>query len=309
MKDAHEKIEITEFTSKGFVIMVISTIILLFVVVFTVAYLVCGIKNLLLVFAIYFGALSVVLNFFFTNPGAYETHLLLNKFNGKFRAVFGGWKRKYLWEVVVDIIDLKGGIISDIPQTFSTSDGEVSGTVSILTKVNAGKTTDSPEDRSLNIATFASNDEEAVKEMIESGVLDELREFFNGITTNKAVKSDSDEIMPIVMKGLEHLQEELKAEVIELKIKNLDFSEETKKSKNSQFRGGVVETTIHRLMEKFKISFAEAQEVALVTVDGIRQNKNINDINISGVSPELVKEAAAIAKGVTSVIDKSKKTK
>jgi len=72
--------------------------------------------------------LIVIYKFFFAAPEAYHAYLLQDGFNYKYRAKFK-FGIKLPWEDVIEIINLKSMALIEIPQVFSTNDGEAKGTL------------------------------------------------------------------------------------------------------------------------------------------------------------------------------------
>jgi hypothetical protein len=302
----HTRAECAEFEGPDvwYGSLVIILALLTYFFVFLIMELLLGIENSWFTIGVTMLVLRFMVPLVTTSPSAFVAELLLNQINGRMRVVFSGLQFILPWERIEEPIDQKADITANIPMILSTKDGEVKGTLSIRAKPDLGTPSDLPRVRSEHAIRYASNTEAAIAEMIEATCLDRVRAHVNDKTTDEAVLID--DIRTELDDKLDYIEKQLSIDILECVLKDLDYSDETKKSKNSEFKGSTLRKMISDLMDpKFGYTKQEAKDIVLVTMDGVRQSKDVKEFNLAGIPPILEK---FLEEFLTKYFDKSSKT-
>ena len=225
-----------------------------------------------------------------------EAHVLLDSFSKKNRVMFQGFYWKLPWETIDFLVDLEGVIDSDITETFPTSDGSISATVSIMSKPDSGSILNLDEvGRSKKIINYIKYTPAAIKGIQEACAKKAMRERFARCTSEGAKSLGSEQILN--RSDFCRVAEEISIRVIECPVKDVDYNEEIQHARNAVGKAHALAAMVEALKTS-GYTPEEAKAIAPLLDKDINLKKQINDVNFNGLSmpPELIKAISSLIK-------------
>lgn len=210
-----------------------------------------------------------------------ECHVLLNYFTKKNRSVFEGFYWKLPWEKIQFIEDLEVTIDSDISETFTTTDGSMLVTISLMSKPDSGLDSKNENERSEKMATYVKFKKETKKGMQEARAKEVMREIFKTKTCVEAKALNHNDILK--KSDFSHLENEVSIKVIECPVKDVDYNKEVQNARNAVAKAEAL-GDMKKALEKSGYTPEEAKAIAPLLDKDISLTKQIHDFNVNGLS-------------------------
>lgn len=206
-----------------------------------------------------------------------ECHVLLDFFTKKSRSVFEGFYWKLPWESVQFTIDLEANIDSNVTETFPTTDGSMTITVSIMSKPESGLE-ETEIQRSQRMVIFVKF-KNTVAEMQESRAKEVMREIF---ADKSCVEAKALHHADILKKSdFDDLATDISIRIIKCPVKDVDYNEEVQKIQNELSKAKILDGIV-TILKKTGYTLKEAKALAPLLGENSNIKKIVNDYNLNG---------------------------
>jgi regulator of protease activity HflC (stomatin/prohibitin superfamily) len=221
-----------------------------------------------------------------------QAGILLNAFSKKSRAVFEGFYFRLPWEQVSYKIDLEATIDSNINETFTTNDGKLSVTASIMSKPNPG-IGEKETERSLRMVKYVRFSKDAQKGMQEAEAKKIMREVFKNKSSKDGKDLKSDQILKLT--DFKELEDLLSVKVLKCPVTDIDYDKEVQNARDAVAKAQAL-GDMKKALVKSGYTNDEAKAIAPLLDKDINLKKQINDVNFNGLSmpPELLKAISSL---------------